>query len=69
MVCVLQQSNKELAEVMATATIMVCFKGRDDKELFYDLRIFIAVAFVMELLKSFSEIMVVGDRMTFLVRF
>ena len=65
----MQQSNKELAEVMATATIVVCFKGRYAKELFYDLRMFIAVAFIMELLKSFSEIIVVSDRMTFQVRF
>ena len=54
---------------MATATIVVCFKGRYAKELFYDLRMFIAVAFIMELLKSFSEIIVVSDRMTFQVRF
>ena len=66
--CALHHSNKGLAEAMATATIMVCSKGRDAKTLFYDLRIFVAVAFVMELLKSLSEIMVVGDRMTFLVR-
>lgn len=52
---------------MVAATVMVYFKGRDSKELFNDLRIFILVAFVTELLKSFSEIMVVGDWVTSLV--
>lgn len=43
------------------------FKGRDVKELFYDLGILVLVAFFTELLESFGETMVVDDRMTFLV--
>jgi hypothetical protein len=46
---------------MITATIMGCFKRRDAKELFYDLRIFLLVAFITELLESFDEIVVVND--------
>jgi len=50
---------------MIVATIMGSFQERDAKKLFYDLGIFILVAFVTELLKSFDEIMIVDDWMTF----
>jgi hypothetical protein len=53
---------------MVATTIMRSFKGRDAKELFYDLRVFIPVAFVTKLLESFCEIVAVRDWMTFLMR-
>jgi hypothetical protein len=56
------------ASQMVATTIMRCFKGRDAKELFYDLGVFILVAFVTKLLESFREIVVVRDWMTFLMR-
>jgi hypothetical protein len=49
-------------------TIMRCFKRRDAEELFYDLGVFILVAFVTELLETFREIMIVRDWMTFPMR-
>ena len=52
---------------MVATTIMRSFKGRDAKELFYNLGVFILVAFVTKLLESFREIMVVGDWMAFLM--
>ena len=48
-------------EVMIAVTMMVCFEGNDIKELLYNLEIFILFAFIMELLKSFDKIMIVGD--------
>lgn len=56
-------------EVMVAATIVGYFKGRDAKELFYDLGIFVWAAFVTELLESFGGIMVVGNWVTLLVWF
>ncbi len=53
---------------MVTATIIGYFEGRDTKETFYNLGIFIMVAFITELLKSFGEIMVIGDWMASLIR-
>jgi hypothetical protein len=46
---------------MAATTIVSSFKGRNAKELFYDLRVFILVAFAPKLLESFCEIVVVHD--------
>jgi len=57
----LHQSSNELAKVIAATTIVSSFKGRNAKELFYNLRVFILVAFVTKLLKSFCEIVVVHD--------
>jgi hypothetical protein len=63
----LQQSSDDLAEVIVATTIIRSFKRRDAKEIFYDLRVFILVAFVTKLLESFCEIVVVGDWMAFLM--
>ena len=52
---------------MVAATIMGVFKGGDAKELFNDFGIFVLMAFVMELLESLREIMVVRDWVTSLV--
>jgi len=46
---------------MIVATIMGSFKGRDTKELFYDLGILVLVAFATKLLKIFDEIMIISD--------
>ncbi len=46
---------------MVTVTIIGYFKGRHAKKLFYNLTIFILVAFVTELLKSFGKIIVIGN--------
>ena len=50
-----------MAKVIYTAIIMGYVEGRDIKETFYNLRIFILITFVTELLKIFDEIMVIGD--------
>ena len=52
---------------MIAITVMMYFKKKNSKEFFNDFKIFILIAFVTKLLKSFSEIMIVNDWMTFLM--
>lgn len=40
---------------------MKCVEGRDIKKTFYNLRIFILVIFVIELLKTFDKIIVIDN--------
>ena len=66
--CALHKSSHELTEVFKLINMNERFNRRNVEKIFYDFKVFISTTFISNILKSFNKIIIINNRMTFLMQ-